>query len=865
MTVDYLSALNTSGSGLNITQIVDSLVEAEQAPKENVIQTKIDDKTTSISAIGEVKSSLSTLSSSLGSLTGNTSLKVSSNSTSITASIVNPAKAVSINSSISVSTLAAGQTLAFENYSSNTSLVGAGTLTLERGDWSSGSFVASSTIASDTLTVLSTDTLESIKDKINTLNYGVTASVIGVGDDTYTLILKSGEGKENALRITASENPSGSGLSAIDNTSTNGSKQKVAGTDASISVDGISLTRSTNNINDLFDGYEINLISTTSSAANISSNVDVSLATTNIQSFVDAVNKARLILTSKTFRGSSTESAGELSDDPVIKNIREQVERLTSTVLDGFGANGVYVSNLGIQTERDGQLTLNTTVLENELKNNPSSLDAVFNSMYSSTSSLLAVSGPTSRTPKAGSYAFAMTAYISGNIDGLKSNDTTPGVTSSNNTIQLTVDGTTSGTVTISNAEYSSEAALATAIQTAVNSDSTLSAAGKSVRVTHSNGSYNIASASTGSSTSIVLNSIGSNLNGFLKMSGSADDDSISTSQNGTASTALIINGNSSVPLDVDGLISNGSTSGSGTLSINGALSSEAANGINSFINVASSSNNSSVTFTINGTNIDGTSLTETITGVNNNTVSTTNIFATVTSITTNATSSAINIGNTPAIVSSSGQRASVTSAGGDETSNSFTIIGTDLSGNSQTEVVTGPAANATAFGSKTFKTITSITPTSNTTSSIKIGTTSNGITTAGVTGSATFQNIAMSADPDNKTFTVTSGDGAGIKVKYSGLGSDATVYFGQSMIEKISAYLTDILDSSTGQIAIREKTISSEMTEQNALLLDLKTQMESTRARYIQQFTVMEQSVTSLKSTGEYLTNLFEAMNKDN
>ncbi len=865
MTVDYLSALNTSGSGLNITQIVDSLVEAEQAPKENVIQTKIDDKTTSISAIGEVKSSLSTLSSSLGSLTGNTSLKVSSNSTSITASIVNPAKAVSINSSISVSTLAAGQTLAFENYSSNTSLVGAGTLTLERGDWSSGSFVASSTIASDTLTVLSTDTLESIKDKINTLNYGVTASVIGVGDDTYTLILKSGEGKENALRITASENPSGSGLSAIDNTSTNGSKQKVAGTDASISVDGISLTRSTNNINDLFDGYEINLISTTSSAANISSNVDVSLATTNIQSFVDAVNKARLILTSKTFRGSSTESAGELSDDPVIKNIREQVERLTSTVLDGFGANGVYVSNLGIQTERDGQLTLNTTVLENELKNNPSSLDAVFNSMYSSTSSLLAVSGPTSRTPKAGSYAFAMTAYISGNIDGLKSNDTTPGVTSSNNTIQLTVDGTTSGTVTISNAEYSSEAALATAIQTAVNSDSTLSAAGKSVRVTHSNGSYNIASASTGSSTSIVLNSIGSNLNGFLKMSGSADDDSISTSQNGTASTALIINGNSSVPLDADGLISNGSTNGSGTLSINGALSSEAANGINSFINVASSSNNSSVTFTINGTNIDGTSLTETITGVNNNTVSTTNIFATVTSITTNATSSAINIGNTPAIVSSSGQRASVTSAGGDESSNSFTIIGTDLSGNSQTEVVTGPAANATAFGSKTFKTITSITPTSNTTSSIKIGTTSNGITTAGVTGSATFQNIAMSADPDNKTFTVTSGDGAGIKVKYSGLGSDATVYFGQSMIEKISAYLTDILDSSTGQIAIREKTISSEMTEQNALLLDLKTQMESTRARYIQQFTVMEQSVTSLKSTGEYLTNLFEAMNKDN
>ena len=38
-------------------------------------------------------------------------------------------------------------------------------------------------------------------------------------------------------------------------------------------------------------------------------------------------------------------------------------------------------------------LALNTTVLENELKNNPSSLDAIFNSMYSSSSSLLTVSG----------------------------------------------------------------------------------------------------------------------------------------------------------------------------------------------------------------------------------------------------------------------------------------------------------------------------------------------------------------------------------------------------------------------------------------------------------------------------------------
>ena len=76
MAVDYLSTINQGGSGLNITQIVDSLVSAEQTPQENQIQSKIDAKSTAISAIGEIKSALSKLSSSLTTLTGNTSLNV---------------------------------------------------------------------------------------------------------------------------------------------------------------------------------------------------------------------------------------------------------------------------------------------------------------------------------------------------------------------------------------------------------------------------------------------------------------------------------------------------------------------------------------------------------------------------------------------------------------------------------------------------------------------------------------------------------------------------------------------------------------------------------------------------------------------
>ena len=870
MAVDYLSSINQGGSGLNITQIVDSLVAAENDPQAAQIQSKIDSRTTSISAIGEIKSALSVLSTSLGTLTGNTSLSVKSTSASLSATVTDPAKAVAINSTITVTNLAKGQTLAFEDYSSNVSLIGAGSISLERGDWSSGSFVASPTVTAKSLTVTATDTLESFKDKINALDYGVVASVLGAGDGTFTLVMKSGDGAKNALRITATESPSGSGLASIDNSSTNSSKQKMAGTDAAIIVDGISLTRSSNTVTDLFSGYQVNLlastvVSDTDTPAILTGSVDITSATTNLQSFVTAVNNAKTLFNEKTFRGSSSQDAGDLSDDPVIKNVQSQIKSLTSTALSGFGANGVYLSNLGVRTEKDGLLSLNTNVLKNELKTNPSSLDAIFNSMYSASSSLLSVSGGSSSPPKSGAYSFSMTAYISGNIAGLKSNDTSPNVTSSNNTIQLTVDGTTSGTITVPAAHYSSEAALATAIQTSVNADTTLAAAGKSVVVTHANGNYSVTSSSTGSATSMLVNSIGSNLNGFLKLTGSSDDDGIAVSQSGTASTALTINGASAVNIDPDGLVANGSRSGSGILSISGSLSSQASSGLNGFVSVASGSDNSSVTFTISGTNVDGTTINETVTGVNNNSVSTTNIFATVTGIQTNGTVSGVNIGNIPAIVATSGTRATITSAGGNESSNSFTIIGTDLSGIAQTEVITGPAINGTSSGLKTFKTITSITPTSNTASAIKVGATTVGITTAGVTGSATLNSVSMSADPSNSTFTITSGDAAGMKVKYSGLGENGTVYFGQSLIEKLSDYLTGILNTSSGQLSTRETTINKEVTDQSALLIDLNDQMESLRSRYISQFTAMEQAVTSLKSTGEYLTNLFDAMNKDN
>ncbi len=865
MAVDYLSTLNSKGSGLNITQIVDSLVDAEKVPQKEIIENKINENNTSISAIGEIKNSLSTLSSSIKTLRGTTSLTPSSNSTSLSISISDPSKAKSVDSSITVSTLATGQTLAFTGYSSSNAVVGAGTLTLERGDWSSGSFVGSSTVSSKTLTVSSTDTLSSLRDNINALNYDLTASIVGAGDGTFNLVVKSPTGAENALRITASESPSGSGLSSIDNSTTNGSKQKIAGVDASINVDGMALTRTTNNITDLFEGYQVNLLATVSSAAKLTSTVDTSTAKENLQSFVDAINTARKIFDKKTFRGSSTQDAGELASDPVINRVKKRIERLTTNALNGFGSSSVYLSNLGVRTEKDNTLSLDTSILENELKNNPSSLDAIFNSMYSSSSTLLTVSGGVNKPPKAGGYTFVMTAYVAGAVTGLVDTDTSPEVTASNNTIQVTVDGVTSSSVTIPAAHYSSQGALATAIQTAINADTNLTNVGASVIVSYENSSYTIKSGTKGSSSSIGINSVGTNLNSFLKMSGSVDTNNIGTVQSGTASNALTFNGSSVTISDSDGLVDAETIGSAGDLTIDGSQASAASSSLNSFITINSSNNLSGVTFTVTGTDILGNSLSETITGPTaGSTVTSTNIFKTVTRVQTNGSATGVNVGTKAAFVDLTGVRATVASASGDESSSTFTVVGTDMSGNSQTEVITGPSSSATVQGLKTFRTIHSITPSANTTGNVSIGFSKAGISTAGVTGSATLDGVSMTADITNNIFSATSGDATGLKVQYTGLGSNATVYYGESTINRMTDYIDDILSSSNSVISDRLSRLNKDLSSQNVMLNDLNTQYESVRDRYMVQFTAMEQAVTSMKSTGDYLTNLFKAMNKD-
>ena len=83
MAVDYLSAINKQGSGLNITQIVDSIVQAETAPIASRIQKNIDEKNAVISGYALIAAELDKMKDFANSTKGATAFSVNSDSTSV--------------------------------------------------------------------------------------------------------------------------------------------------------------------------------------------------------------------------------------------------------------------------------------------------------------------------------------------------------------------------------------------------------------------------------------------------------------------------------------------------------------------------------------------------------------------------------------------------------------------------------------------------------------------------------------------------------------------------------------------------------------------------------------------------------------
>ncbi len=457
---EIISSVNKkSGSGIDLKSLVTGLVNAETSVAQSQITKKVENTNLSISSFGNLSSRMNTLNTELTNLEETNARATTSSNSGVVLTVTNEANAVDVNSSIVVSTLARGQAVSFDL--TNNGFSNAFSSSSSRTASSSidqGTMVFTLGSTATTITINSTNnTLQGLVDEVNKIT-GVQATLIDTdGSGSLSLSIRSDTGANNSFSIS-----SGSGDLSAFNTGDYSNAwvtRQTTSADASFTVDGVAVTRSSNTITDLFAGHTINLTAADSSTAiEVTSSLATTDARARMQSFIDSINTVKTFLKTETQRGLNGAEPGSLAGDVTAAAILRELSGLTTTPITGYGSTDYYLANLGVRTERDGTLSLDTSAFDKAVLADPTVADIVFSSKYSATDANLSVSGLTNYPPEPGSYSFS---YTSGESTGaLDSNSITPltndnsqkvftgtSGNSKNLSVTLLSDTTTSGTV----------------------------------------------------------------------------------------------------------------------------------------------------------------------------------------------------------------------------------------------------------------------------------------------------------------------------------------------------------------------------------------------------------------------------------
>lgn len=378
--------LGTYGSGLDVETIVAALVDADIAPKTNSLDRKEQSINAELTAIGSLKSVMSALDTSLTGLSDASVFDVVSIDAPASVGAVQTGSPVAGQYSLEVTSLATSQVLATASpgYSSPTSVVGTGTLTISlgtptySGSATSGAYTGFTPASGKTATITldsSNNTVTGFRDAVNSAKIGITASLVSDGGTTRLLFTADNTGADTAISITTSD----ADLSSLAYGYTEGGSPSFVSNltearspaDASFNFNGLSLSSATNNVGSLIDGVDLSLKSVTSSAQTINITTDTSAIETKIQAFVDSYNSYQTTLASLM---DHEDSSGALAGDATARRVQTSLRSIT-TGLNSISGNAFSnLSELGITSERSGTLVVDSSKLQAALS---SSIDDV--------------------------------------------------------------------------------------------------------------------------------------------------------------------------------------------------------------------------------------------------------------------------------------------------------------------------------------------------------------------------------------------------------------------------------------------------------------------------------------------------------
>ncbi len=211
-------------------------------------------------------------------------------------------------------------------------------------------------------------TISQLADLINNNSNGtVSASILNVGGtDPYKLIVKStNTGADNAITVSST----GGGTAANDiNLTTVG----IGAQDANFTYNGVNITRSTNEIDDLVTGVSFKLLDAGKTTFTISQ--DTQTLKDTVKSFISDYNNLLDNLNDSTKYDPNTKTVGIFQGVSQVRGIKQQL----NDIIFSYDAEGNSLSKFGITRNSTGHLEFDESTFDNILQTDPQSIKDFF-------------------------------------------------------------------------------------------------------------------------------------------------------------------------------------------------------------------------------------------------------------------------------------------------------------------------------------------------------------------------------------------------------------------------------------------------------------------------------------------------------
>ena len=355
------AATGAYSAGIDVNAAVSSAVSAAQAP-EDTWNSQISTLQSQSAALTAIQTNVTNLDNDMHALNNLTGPLAATTVTSSNTSVVTATAAFGSttgNNVVVVNNLASTASFSSTAVATASTALPAESFTITNNGGTAATITTGSGV----------NTLADLQTAINSAGLGLTSSIINDASGSRIAIASNTSGSSGNFTVTST------GTSFVF-------AQAVTGNNASLTMNGISISSASNTVTGAAPGLTLNLLGASpGTSVSLSVAPDTATASAAIHQFVTDYNTVMGDLNAE-FSNTAGSGQGSLAQDPTVRNLQsELLQALNYTAAPASGSSTTTVPNLtsmGLSVNADGTLSVDSSTLTSVLQNNFSDVQNFF-------------------------------------------------------------------------------------------------------------------------------------------------------------------------------------------------------------------------------------------------------------------------------------------------------------------------------------------------------------------------------------------------------------------------------------------------------------------------------------------------------